>query len=1288
MTRARAGARRRDPETAPVAWRRCAFVALALSFSVTLEGLDPSRAITDYGRTTWQDDLPQNTVNDIVQTRDGYIWLGTYEGLARFDGARFTAYNMRNTPAIRSNGVLTLFEARDGSLWFGTDGGGLSVQRDGRFETFTTSEGLAGDRVYDIAEDQIGNLWIATTEGISRFGAGRFANFDETNGLPTSDARALEVDAEGNVWAGLDGGALCRIGSSGITIYDGHDGLPGEAIRSLHLTPDGTLWIGTEGGGIAQFRGNRVVDRLSKKDGLMSDFVRPIMTDRDGNVWIATNGGGLQRYHEGVIAHLTTKEGLPNDLVRSLCEDREGNIWVGTNGGGLTVIRDDKFVTWGANQGFPGEAIRAVTEGRSGEIWVGTEGQGLLRIQNGVVTTFAEASGLRNLFVRSVLEDHRGDLWVGTVGGGLYRMRQGKVVEAFTLESGLSSLLISALYEDRKGRVWIGTADRTLHVIDDGVMRAVTLEASEPATPVSAILEDREGRIWIGSDVGLYRLDGDRSTRFTTADGLASTLVLCVLETREGDIWIGTPRGMSRFRNGRFTSYSVEDGLFHDTVLTIFEDDDGFLWTSSSRGISRIRTSDFDALDRKEIPALRPLVFDKNDGLRSNQANGHSQPAGWKGRDGRLWFATVRGLSTIDPRRIKFNLLAPPVVIEKLVVDERELRTDRPLTLPSGGEHFEIQYTALSFIAPGRVRFRYKLEGNDEGWTDAGTRRTAYFNNIPSGRYRFLVQACNNDGVWNETGAAFEFFVETPLWKRWWALALYALVAFAAVWAAIRWRLGALKARARVLEARVAERTTEIAEKVRELEVSEARAQEASEAKGRFLAHMSHELRTPLNAILGFVQLMERTPARTKDDRDSLSVITRSGQHLLALINDVLSIAKIEAGQQSRHDAPFDLHRLVADLESLFSVRAEESGLNLEVRTAKGVPRYVTGDEGKIRQVLVNLLGNAFKFTQQGEVRLSLATEGERVSFAVDDSGPGLTPEEIAILAGPFAQTSRGKRAREGTGLGLAISRSFIALMGGELRIESTPGRGSRFSFTLPMPTVEAVEERVERGRVLSLERSDRPPCILVAEDRAESRTFLVRLLRSVGFTVAEAANGREAVDAWRSVEPELILMDVQMPVMEGDVAAMEIRREEAASGRKRTVIVALTAGAFEHQKETLLARGCDDFVAKPFLEATIFEAIARNIGVTYRYEETVEARRAQSADLDLSVLATIDHGWLESLQTALGSGDVESANRLADEIETEHPPIAVAIRKMIRAYRLDDLERAVVAARRKAAAG
>jgi signal transduction histidine kinase len=482
---------------------------------------------------------------------------------------------------------------------------------------------------------------------------------------------------------------------------------------------------------------------------------------------------------------------------------------------------------------------------------------------------------------------------------------------------------------------------------------------------------------------------------------------------------------------------------------------------------------------------------------------------------------------------------------------------------------------------------------------------------------------------------------------------------------------------------------TELAEKVEQLRVSEQRALEASRAKSTFLATMSHELRTPLNAILGFIQIMERDPNLSTEQRENLAIIARSGEHLLSLINDVLSLSKLEAGQLAVVEKEFNLRAMLEAVVDMFRSRAAAKAVAFELEVAAGVPRFVRGDEAKLRQVLVNLLGNAFKFTDRGRVCVRVDVSGETLAFEVTDTGPGISAENLERLFDAFSQGGSGV-GREGTGLGLAISRNFVRLMGGDFRVETAVGKGTSFQFEVSLPEALPQSVEPERRKVIGLEPGQPSYRMLVADDRWENRTLLVKVLASVGFQVKEASDGREAVMAWASWQPHMIWMDVRMPVLDGASAVRLIRTLEAggddtenllSEGQRAAVvggrvpIVALTASTLEQDREEMMKAGCDDYTAKPFREATIFEKVARVLGVRYSYRDSRVAGRSErqaEESLGSARLALLSEDLLHDLHTATFQGDMEAACKVVDRIQEYDEPLAMELRGMVRRYDFD----------------
>jgi ligand-binding sensor domain-containing protein len=749
--------------------------------------------------------LPQNAIGAIVQTRDGYLWLATQEGLVRFDGARFTIFTNVNTPALRDNHIETLFESSDGTLWIGVFGGGIIRRSNGTFQNVTgeidpgQTEGVA-----QFAEQPGKALWVLTLRGvlIGLTTNGRVERWGPAQGIPAGEGGALLVDRSGDLWVGTAKG-LVRLRNGHSTLFGSADGLPDEQITSLFEESPGRIWVGTAKGPALR-DGERFVS-WSRSPGVPSAITHAIARDRDGTVWIGTEEG-LVRYRYGRFRLLTKREGLPSDTVSALLEDREGSLWVGTYGGGVLRLKDGSFRNFRAREGIVSDAVYCVAAARSGGLWIGTfDG----RVEHWSPET-PNASprpisvGDR---VRALYETRSGVLWIGTEKGLL---RSGsKFREGLSSVSGIQQP-VRAITEDAHGDLWVGTDGGGVFRLDGRNIVSYTRRDGLPGDVIRVILPARAGGVWIGTYSGLALLKDGKFRTWSTRDGLSSDLVRSLYEDADGTLWIGTyGGGITRLREGRMVSLTTREGLFNDVAYQILEDRSGGLWISCNRGVFRFRKADAEAIASGAARFLSSEAFGRTDGMADPECNGGS-PGGAALPNGTLWFATSAGVATVNPARLYSNPVAPAVVIEDVVVDEKSRDPRLTLDLPPETRRIDFRYTALSFANPAKIRFSYRLDGLDEDWIDAKGDRVAHYTHLPPGRYTFRVIASNDSGVWNRSGATAQFTME-PRWDQtrsfWGALSALAV---SSGWVLYRWRMARARAYRVLLERRVAEEIAKV----------------------------------------------------------------------------------------------------------------------------------------------------------------------------------------------------------------------------------------------------------------------------------------------------------------------------------------------------------------------------------------------------------------------------------------------------------------------------------------------
>ncbi len=768
--------------------------------------LDPGLAITQYVQNVWRaPSLPHDNVTSILQTRDGYLWVGTVEGLARFDGLRSVVFDKSNTPALADNWIRGLAEDREGRLWIGTLGGGIVCRESGRFLRFGADEGIPGEVVSALYADRSGRLWVGTRgAGLYRFQGGRFVRATGDEALATRTVRSLVEDGDGTLWVGTETG-LFGYSAGEVRFAPAAGGLASDAVLALAADRSG-VWVGTQSNGLKHLEAGRV-STYAKPEGLPHHRVWSLKRDRDGNLWIGTDGGGLSRLSGGVLTTFDSRNGLTNDFVWALHEDREGSLWVGTNGGGLNRLKNGAVQTLSRREGLPSDFVWSVLRDRQGNHWIGTEDGGLARVGNGRTTSFGVAEGLVGS-ARALLERADGSIWIAG-DRGLFVLSDGRIRPHPV--PGHANELMQVLAEDALGRVWIGTVSNGLLALAEGGLEEFTVKNGMVNDSVTALLPLADGTLWVGTVGGLDRRSADGSwSAWTIRDGLPANYVTALFEGEKGDIWVATRGGLARWREGRIASVTAAQGLFDDALMTALPGSDGWIWMGSNRGLFGSPLGEIEELlaGRRSRVTSRSLGLE--DGLRSVEIN-HSGSSSLKDPDGRLWFATRVGAATLDPAHRRRNPLPPPVVIEEVVADGRTLQGEGPWSLPAGTRRLDFHYTALSFASvPGTV-LRHRLDGFDPDWVAAKPDRTISYTSLEHGHYRFRVIAANSDGVWNEEGAAVEFEIAPQIHETAWFRALVVLLfVFAGPFFYLA-RVRRLRLRQSELERLVAERTAEVA---------------------------------------------------------------------------------------------------------------------------------------------------------------------------------------------------------------------------------------------------------------------------------------------------------------------------------------------------------------------------------------------------------------------------------------------------------------------------------------------
>jgi len=755
-------------------------MTFVIGFVSQVFALDPHKTINQYGHNVWmrKDGLPANAINVALQTHDGYFWIGTSAGLFRFDGVHFSEVSINPYDSAANEKISTLCETRDGSLWIGTIYSGLRCIKEGKVVLYGQNEGLTEIEIRRLFESRAGHFWVGTAHGLFLLSEGKFKQVPINPAYITSIAE----DAHERIWVGTHEGVRIFKDADGSEAFKftSADGLPNNITSSICIDRKSNVWIGTEDG-LACWK-NGLLTTYMTKNGLSNNHITTIYEDKDGNLWVGTRNG-LNRFYNNQWITFTDSDGLSNNFVLSFVEDHEGSLWVCTLEG-LNHFRDVNVTTYTMKEGLANDYLSSVLETPDRSMYfLSNSDISITRLKNGKFTKFSNQVG-------TAFVSRDSSLWIGQ-NGLLFNIKN-NLIKKFDTTTGLPAKWISAITEDDKGLI-IYVDNIGIRRFINGQLKPYLMKDGQPYPNNEYIVcfyTQSDGTLWAGTTRGLVRIHDGYSTTFTTKNGLAGNWISSISDDGQGSVWITSSHGgFARYRDEKFIAYTNKVGLFTNEIYCAIFDDQGDIWLSSPRGIGHIKHQELDDFAEGRLSAIHSEVFLMVDGMKTDECFGEWQPAGWKTHDGHIWFATKKGAVMIDPKAIKTNSLSPPVIIENVIVDQQRASINQFTELAPGTDKIEFHYAALSFLVPERVLFKYRLEGYDSGWIEAGTRRVAYYTNLPPGNYHFKVIACNNDGLWNEAGAYYGFKLEPYFYQTHWFYALLLLVIGGIVYGFFRLRL-------------------------------------------------------------------------------------------------------------------------------------------------------------------------------------------------------------------------------------------------------------------------------------------------------------------------------------------------------------------------------------------------------------------------------------------------------------------------------------------------------------------
>lgn len=948
----------------------------------------------------------------VVQASDGYIWIGTYEGLIRFDGVTFTLFDSTNVKVWHDSAVTSLHESRDGILWIGHADGAVSSHQNGVFKIHPPPEGWKGGKIQGLGSDAANDVWVLDS-------LGNLTRIRDRLVLKPESGRSLGLalmtcSPQGRIWVTV-GGLLSELRDAQIHAVPLLEAMD-DYVHGVCASKNGDLWVAAQG-----HLWKRCGEQWSPDLGALSlsyAHFHTFIETQDGNLIAGTSEHGaliISPTSRTMDRQINRTTDFAADWVSAVCEDHEGNIWMASGSSGLFKLREKKVTMLLPADAWQGRSVLTVTPASAGGLWVGTEGAGLYHLQDGNWTHFGSEAGLRNQYVWSVHEE-KGNVWIGTWIG--LSQQSG---EHFVTAPGTEVFwtAITALLPASRGGMWVGSRIGFMHY-RDGAMRWLEPEGQRKLREVRAIAEHSDGTVWVGCNGdGLGRIRDGEIRQFRQPDGLNSDFVQCLHLEPEGTLWIGTRGGgLDRFKDGRFSAVTTANGLIHGSICQIEDDGLGYFWISSRGGIMRVSKQELDDCADGQLSRVNCLSYGLNDGLLTLACSGGLQPASCKMADGRLVFATDRGLAVIDPREVKLNPRAPPVSIESLRAGERIFASGellgRPIEVGPDQFRIEIKYAGLSFAAPEKVQFKRRLEGLESDWIPVGGERTAVYNYVPPGHYVFRVTASNNDGVWNPAGRSLSFVVLPHFWQTLWfkllVLATLLLATGGVVWVQARRRL---------------QRKLEVLQRQRAIEAERTR--------------IARDMHDDLGANLTRITMLSETARRDLGDsvraEEGLRQIYETARGVTRAMDEIVWAVN------PKHDS---FESLVYYFEKFAQDLLGAAGMRCRLDMPVEFPSWRPNSEVRHNLFLAfkEALNNAARHSGADTVTVSLEVSEDNCRLTVGDNGRG--------WGGAIAPPETGEQDRVASGNGLANMRTRMHRIGGACEVDGAPGKGCLVTFLVP----------------------------------------------------------------------------------------------------------------------------------------------------------------------------------------------------------------------------------------------